>query len=423
MKTAIMVSALALILIGVVFGVSFYYASLPTPSDSDKDSTEAPVYPTVGKLEINNLAAYSNGTVSFDVAFHNDSSRTIEAVIINGVTYLWLEGSSENGTLLNGQTKSWSKNIEGLSVGAEIEVTLEGGPDKASDVTTVSPSPTPSSPDIPNEPDAPELPSYYYDYYSNVGLFERGVYFIGTSQNPLTQLSRSDLPMSYWELIWENVTVLATEQDFISILVSRGDFPTGGYTLQVETFSWLESYPVKFRFHVNFTDPGEGVGVTQAFTNPTVLVPIGRLSPGEYQVEVHIVSYILTYDEHGNPNYHPIMTFKEEVWSKNLTIKNPQEPSQSTTFEVAVNTNQFSNLTVPVIVSSGMTKEKAELISESTFIHVKGEETLYILDYLNFNNTQITASFSWGVDTNDMGHIFELTVDLTTLQITVQHCF
>jgi hypothetical protein len=219
------------------------------------------------------------------------------------------------------------------------------------------------------------------------------------------------------------VTVLATEQDFISILVSRGDFPTGGYTLQVETFSWLESYPVKFRFHVNFTDPGEGVGVTQAFTNPTVLVPIGRLSPGEYQVEVHIVSYILTYDEHGNPNYHPIMTFKEEVWSKNLTIKNPQEPSQSTTFEVAVNTNQFSNLTVPVIVSSGMTKEKAELISESTFIHVKGEETLYILDYLNFNNTQITASFSWGVDTNDMGHIFELTVDLTTLQITVQHCF
>lgn len=423
MKTSIMVGALALILIGLIFGVSFYYASLLTPSDSSQDSTEAPSYPTVGKLEINNLAAYSNGTVSFDVAFYNGSSRTIEAVIINGVSYLWLEGSRENGTLLNGQTRSWSKNIEGVTVGDEIEVTLEGGPDKASDTTTVNPSPIPGSPNIPDEPDVPDLPSYYYDYYSNVGLFERGVFFIATSQNPVTQLSISDLPKSFWELMRENVTVSATEQDFISILVSRGDFPTGGYTLQVETFSWLESYPVKFRFHVNFTDPGEGVGVTQAFTNPTALVPIGQLSPGEYQVEVHIVSYILSFDEHGNPNYQPIMTFKEEVWTQNLTIKNSQEPSASTTFEVEVNTNQFSNLTVPVDVSSGMTEEKAKLIAESTFIHVKGEETLYILDDLTFNSTQITASFSWGVDTNDMSHIFELTADLTTLQITVQHCF
>ena len=336
---------------------------------------------------------------------------------------MWLEGSRENGTLLNGQTRSWSKNIEGVTVGDEIEVTLEGGPDKASDTTTVNPSPIPGSPNIPDEPDVPDLPSYYYDYYSNVGLFERGVFFIATSQNPVTQLSTSDLPKSFWELMRENVTVSATEQDFISILVSRGDFPTGGYTLQVETFSWLESYPVKFRFHVNFTDPGEGVGVTQAFTNPTALVPIGQLSPGEYQVEVHIVSYILSFDEHGNPNYQPIMTFKEEVWTQNLTIKNSQEPSASTTFEVEVNTNQFSNLTVPVDVSSGMTEEKAKLIAESTFIHVKGEETLYILDDLTFNSTQITASFSWGVDTNDMSHIFELTADLTTLQITVQHCF
>ncbi len=423
MKTPIIVGALVLVLIGLIIGISLYYTSLQTPSDSDQDNTESPSSPTIGELKINNLAAYSNGTVSFDVTLYNVSSRTIEEVIINGVSYLWLEGSSENGTLLEGQTRSWSKNIDCLSAGAEVEVTLQAYPDQTSDTTTASSSPNPSSPDIPDKPDVPDLPSYYYDYYSGVDLFEKGVYFIATSQNPLTQLSRSDLPKSYWELMRENVTVLATEQDFISILVSRGDFPTGGYTLQVETFSWLESYPVKFRFHVNFTDPGEGVGVTQAFSNPTVLVPIGKLSPGEYQVEVHIVSYILTFDEGGNPIYSPIMTFKEEVWTQNLTVKDSQEPSLSTTFEVEVNANQFSDLVVPVDVLSGMTEEKAELIAESTFIHVKSEETLYRLDNLTFNDTQITASFSWGVDENDMEHIFELTADLTVLQITVQHCF
>jgi len=424
MKTSIIVSFAVLVVIGLVVGVSFYYASSNIPADSDQSPTDSPTPPiSVGQLKINKLLASSDGTVSLNVTLYDCESGIVEAVIVNGTSYTWSEGSGENSTFLKGQTKSWSKNIGSLNPGDQIEVTLLSSHEPESEKVTVTQPPVPDAPDVPDIPEVPDLPSYLYDYYSGVGLFDRGVYFVATSQDPLTQLPRSDLPESYWTLIRENVTDLATDQDFISILVSRGDFPTGGFTLQVEAFSWLESYPVKFRFQVNFTDPGEGVAVTQAFTNPIVLVPIGNLSPGSYEVEVHIVSYILTFDEYGNPIYQPIMTFKEEVWAQTLTITNAQNPAPSTTFKVVVNSNSFSDLTVPVDTSSGMTREKAQEIADATFIHVKGEETLFQLDDLTFSDKQITARYTWGVDEKDMGHIFELVADLTIFQIAVSHCF
>jgi len=424
MHKSFVAGALVFALILLVAGISFYYASLPVPPGSGQDETDSPTSPILaGQLKINRLAASLDGMVSFDVTLYEGDSGTIETVIINGTSYSWSEGSIEDGVILNGQTKSWSKDIGNLSAGAKVEVTLQASPAKANATATVTPSPSPSPPTVPDEPTIPDRSSYFYDYYSGVGLFKRGVYFVATSMDPFTQLPRSDLLKSYWELMWENVTVQATDQDFISILVLRGDFPTGGYTLQVESFAWLESYPVKFRLQVNFTEPGEGGATTQEFTSPSLLVPIGKLTPGKYQVEIHIVSYILTFDEQGKPVYNPIMTFKEEVWTQTLTVTDAKEPPSSTTFKVAVNTNPYSDLTVPVDLSSGVTREKAELIAKSTFVHVLGEKSLYRLDDLTFSDLQITARFTWGIDTNDMGHIFELTGDLTILQITVTHCF
>lgn len=421
-----MVGIGVLVLIGLIVGASFFYVSMTMPDNSNEDSTDSSNSPiSFGQLKINHLFASSDGTVSLNVTLYECDSGIVEAVIINGTNYLWSEGSIENGEILKGQTKSWSKSVGSLNPGDKIEVELQASPENTIESATVQ-SPIPESPENPETPDKPELPnlpSYYYDYYSTVGLFDRGVYFAATSQNPLEQLARSDLPESYWTSIHENVTNLATDQDFISIAISRGDFPTGGYLIQVKSFSWLESYPVKFSFQVNFTDPGEGVPVTLAFTNPIVLVPIGNLSPGMYEVEVHIVSYILTFDDQGNPVYQPIMTFKEEVWTQTLTIVNTTDAAVSTTFKVIVNTNPFSDLTVPVEVSSSMNREKAQAIADATFSHVKGEETLFRLDNLTFNDKQIAARYTWGIDEKDMGHIFELTVDLMTLQITVEHCF
>jgi hypothetical protein len=160
-----------------------------------------------------------------------------------------------------------------------------------------------------------------YDFYGGVGIFNRGLHVIATDGNPTGYMGDYDIVNEYWQMLKQNATQTASVDDYISIIISRGDKNTGGYTLQVKQFSWLESYPVKLRFTVNFTDPGEDVAVTEALTNPLVLIPLGKLDPGEYQIEVHIDSYILTYDEKGNPVYTQLQTFKEEIWTLNFTIQ------------------------------------------------------------------------------------------------------
>ena len=160
-----------------------------------------------------------------------------------------------------------------------------------------------------------------YDYYGGVGVFEKDIHVVATNGDPLLLRDKYKIVNDYWRMLRNNQTVKASTKDYISIIISRGDQPTGGYLLQVKSFSWLESYPVKLRFTVNFTDPGEGVPVTEALTNPLVLIPLGQLSPGKYVVEVHIDQYILTFDEEGKPVYTQLQTFKEEVWTLNFVIE------------------------------------------------------------------------------------------------------
>lgn len=161
-----------------------------------------------------------------------------------------------------------------------------------------------------------------YDYYGGVGLFGEGIYVIATDKDPTVLWETADFATinDYWKLLKDHATLEASTRDFISIVISRGDFPTGGYQIQLKSFAWLESYPVVFSFAANFTDPGEGVAVTEAFTNPLVLIPIGNLSAGKYIVEVHIDRFILTYDTSGKPVYTPIKTLVEEVWKQNFEI-------------------------------------------------------------------------------------------------------
>jgi hypothetical protein len=161
----------------------------------------------------------------------------------------------------------------------------------------------------------------YYDYSGGVDLFKRGIHIIATSYDPVIYKNNFPIINDYWKKLKENETNIASSDDIISIIISRGDFPTGGYTIQVESFSWLESYPVKLRLHVNFTDPGDSVIVTQALTNPLVLLPLGKLDPGEYNVEIHVTQYIMNFDEQGNPIYTQILTFKEEVWTESFIVQ------------------------------------------------------------------------------------------------------
>jgi len=176
---------------------------------------------------------------------------------------------------------------------------------------------------IPTPPVGAEFRAVY-DYYGGVGLFEKGTHIIATSMDPLDFATVSD----YWTLLKEKETLKASTEDFISIIISRGDYPTGGYTTQVKSFSWLETYPTTFLFAVNFTDPGEGVIVTEAFTNPLVLVPIGNLSVGKYVVEVHIYRFILTYDA-GKAVYTPVQTPVVEVWKESFEVIEDDETNRA----------------------------------------------------------------------------------------------
>jgi len=407
-KIPVVLGLIAVVLVGVVVGSGFYISTL-----NDNDPLPTPTPDPNSVLTMNNLFALSNGTISFEAMLSNGEVGVLEAVFINDTKYLWSEGSAENNTLLINQSKTWNKNVGSLSEGNKIEVLLQATPKSANSTTIVSKVPD----------STPEFPDYYYDLFSGVGLFDEGVYAISTSQNPLSQLPISSFSQSYWSLMQQNTTNHATDQDFISILISRGDKPTGGYGIAIESFSWLESYPVKFRFAVNITDPGEDVMVTQALTNPSVLVPLGKLSPGEYQIEVNVVWFIQNFDEQGNVEYQPVMTFKEIVWTQNLTITTTQGTIPTATFEVNVNQDDFSDLIVAADLTEPVIRQLAQKIANAIFVHVKGENTLYQLNSMTFNNKEIIADYTWGYNQEDMSHVFELKVDLVNLKVDVVHCF
>ena len=94
-----------------------------------------------------------------------------------------------------------------------------------------------------------------------------------------------------------------------------------------------------------------------------------------------------------------------------------------TKFTAVVNGMMSMDVFACVNISDGLTEKEAELIVGTTFILVMGEYVTHRLDTVAFDSTQIEAHYIWGYDETDMGHIFDVTADLTTLEITVSHCF
>jgi len=110
--------------------------------------------------------------------------------------------------------------------------------------------------------------------------------------------------------------------------------------------------------------------------------------------------------------------------SEGARAENNQEaPSGMTNFQTVVNGMRNMDVLVYVDISDGLTKVEAKQIAEATFIQVMGQNVMRQLDTLTINDSQIKAHYFWGCDENDMGHVFFMDVDLTTLQITVSHCF
>ena len=120
-------------------------------------------------------------------------------------------------------------------------------------------------------------------------------------------------------------------------------------------------------------------------------------------------------------------SFAAYAWSaKNGRVgaeENQEQPSEVTKFKAVVNGMTSVDVLVHIDISDGLTEKEAKLIAEATFIQIMGENVTHRLDTLTFDDTQIKAHYTWGHDKTDMGHVFYLIADLTTLQITVSHCF
>ena len=428
MKTKIWLSAISLILIASVLGSIFYYVSFAEPSQPNP--SDSPSTPN-DNLKLNNLLALPNGLVSFNVTLDDQESGIIESVFVNGEYYSWEDGSQEEPTIQKNETKEWTIDVGAFEEDHEVQVVIESSTGSASANATVA-SPTPSGntskePEPtdttvnPETPDNQTLPDYIYDYYGGVDLFTEGIHVIATEQDPRNLLGDFNVVNDFWRMFLEHETNQPSDQEFISILLSRGDKSTGGYTIQIENFAWIESYPVRFRFQVNFTDPGEGIGVTEALTNPLVLVLLGKLTPGEYHIEVPITQYILNIDKDGNQYYTQILTFAPIIWRQTLTIIRTEDTTPSTNFEVILNGNKAPDLTIQVDLKDGVTEEEAKKIAEMAFSRTMGDK-LHRLKNISYDSEQITAHYTWGYNEDDMGHIFEVTADLTSLEITITHC-
>jgi hypothetical protein len=104
------------------------------------------------------------------------------------------------------------------------------------------------------------------------------------------------------------------------------------------------------------------------------------------------------------------------AWHMRTRVENYSE------FKVVVNGVRELDLIVPVNVKDGLTREEAERIAEVTFTQVLGEKALHRLDTLKFDEHVMEAHYTWGLDENDMGHVFDMSVDLTSSLISVTHC-
>ena len=109
------------------------------------------------------------------------------------------------------------------------------------------------------------------------------------------------------------------------------------------------------------------------------------------------------------------------IWDLLTDSELPQPATKPTRFTAVVNEGRKLDIVVDVDITDGVSEEEAREIAETTFLTVMGNTT-HRLDSIIIEGQLIKAHFIWGVNEEDLGHIFDMTVDLTSLTIIVTHC-
>jgi len=145
-------------------------------------------------------------------------------------------------------------------------------------------------------------------------VFEQGLYVIATETNPVEMYSNYTNRKAYYEMLRDHVTTVASTEQFISILVSRGVCPSSGYGVGIESIEKLDN---EFAIGANFTQPSLNCMVFPWITNPIALIPIGNLSVGEHSITLSIDWYEFSCS---TQQYHYLQT---EIWTESFNVLLP----------------------------------------------------------------------------------------------------
>lgn len=80
-----------------------------------------------------------------------------------------------------------------------------------------------------------------------------------------------------------------SQDETLNIVIFRGVFNTGGYDIKVDKVNIAGN---ALTVHATYTDPGPGLLVIQTFTQPTAIIPIGRLEKGGYEVKLMVTTIL-----------------------------------------------------------------------------------------------------------------------------------
>ncbi len=85
-----------------------------------------------------------------------------------------------------------------------------------------------------------------------------------------------------------------SRDESINLVVFRGVFNTGGHGIEIDR---VEKAGSTFVVHATYTDPRRGMMATQAFTQPTAIIPIGKLSKGSYEARLKVTKIVKSEKE------------------------------------------------------------------------------------------------------------------------------